>query len=70
MKEIDPKPTGDDAEMLISYRGLRRIVGLIGIALPIVLVLGENQFGKPGIEDSISSYYWSVAMRDLLVGSL
>ena len=56
--------------MLVSYRELRRAVGLIGIALPIALVLGENTFGNPGIMDSISSYYWSVAMRGVLVGSL
>lgn len=59
-----------DDPMLVSYRELRRAIGLIGIALPIVLVLGENQFGKPGILDSISSYYWSDAMRGVLVGSL
>jgi len=56
--------------MLISFRALRRAIGIIGIALPIALVLGENQFGRSGILDSISSYYWSDAMRDVLVGSL
>jgi hypothetical protein len=56
--------------MLISFRALRRAIGMIGIALPIALVVGENLFGERGILDSISSYYWSEAMRDLLVGSL
>lgn len=65
-----PETQNSDSNYLISYRALRRAIGMIGIALPIVLVFGENQFGKPGILDSISSYYWSDSMRDVLVGSL
>lgn len=67
---MSPEQPNPDDPMLVSYRELRRAIGMIGIALPIVLVLGENQFGKPGILDSISSYYWSDAMRGVLVGSL
>src|SRR3989440_5906801 len=56
--------------LLISYRALRKAIGLIGIALPIALVLGGEEWGHPKVLDSISSYYWSPTMRDVLVGSL
>lgn len=56
--------------MLISYRELRRAVGAIGIALPIALVVGENLFGVSGIRRSISDYYHSTVVGDVLVGSL
>lgn len=57
--------------LVISYRGLRRAVGLIGIALPLVLVAGECVLpGGSGLLDSLSAYYWSVWMRDIFVGSL
>lgn len=52
-----------------SYLFLRTGVGIIGVALPIVLILGKILLESPGISDSISDYYYSV-MRDVLVGSL
>jgi hypothetical protein len=55
--------------LVLSYLGLRRSLGAIGIALPIVLALGKMLLESPGLLDSISSYYYSV-MRDVLVGSL
>lgn len=72
------KNNPNDDHMLISYRALRRVIGVIGITLPIVLVMVGNQFSNAGIQDSISSYYWltlpdfswSLATRDILVGSL
>jgi hypothetical protein len=60
----------DNNSLLISYLALRKAVGIIGIALPIVLVLGNWQlFHSNGIEDSISYYYYT-SMRGVLVGSL
>ncbi|NTV17753.1 MAG: DUF998 domain-containing protein [Chlorobiaceae bacterium] len=59
----------DVSEYVISYKLLRRAVGVIGVALPIVLVLGKYLFEGPGIQDSISGYYYTV-MRDVFVGSL
>jgi len=56
--------------MLVSYRQLRRAIGMIGIALPLILLAGGLISREDGICDSISSYYWSVAMRGVLVGSL
>jgi hypothetical protein len=53
-----------------SYLFLRTGIGIVGVALPIVLIFGrmllERQFG---ILDSMSAYYTSV-MRDVFVGSL
>ena len=55
--------------LVISYLGLRKAIGIIGMALPFVLVLGKMLFESPGIQSSISSYYYTV-MRDVFVGSL
>lgn len=55
--------------LVLSYLGLRKGIGFIGCALPIVLVFGRMAFESPGILDSISAYYYSV-MRDIFVGSL
>lgn len=54
---------------VLSYLGLRRAVGTIGIALPFVLVVGDLAFGGDGLRDSISSYYHS-PVRDVFVGSM
>jgi len=68
---MSTKPNTTDDQLLISYRLLRRVVGWIGIMLPIVILVGESVLnGEWGIRESISSYYWSVWMRDVLVGSL
>ena len=55
--------------LVISYLEIRKGVGIIGIALPILLVAGHLIFEGPGIQDSISAYYHTV-MRDVLVGCL
>ncbi len=52
-----------------SYLFLRKGVGIIGVALPFVLIIGKIILESPGISGSISSYYYSV-MRDVFVGSL
>ncbi len=53
-----------------SYLFFRTGIGIVGVALPIILIFGrmllERQFG---ILDSMSAYYTSV-MRDVFVGSL
>ncbi|KAA1031068.1 DUF998 domain-containing protein [Pseudonocardia sp. EV170527-09] len=54
---------------VLSYLGLRRAVGVIGILLPFVLVGGDLALGGDGLRDSISRYYYS-PMRDVFVGSL
>jgi hypothetical protein len=64
---MDSKP--DNNPLVLSYLGLRKAVGIIGLALPFALVLGKVAFGMPGIESSISSYYYTI-MGDVFVGSL
>lgn len=68
---------------VISFLALRKAIGVIGIALPIVLVVGRLAVNAicPGcgvyrgptggyiIQSSISSYYWTV-VGDVLVGGL
>jgi hypothetical protein len=61
--------TSSTQSLVRSYLFLRRGIGIIGTALPIVLVIGKIILESPGISDSISSYYYSV-MRDVFVGSL
>lgn len=55
--------------LIISYLAMRRLIGILGIALPIIVVLGgfiQNGFV---IQGSISSYYHT-NMRDFFVGLL
>jgi len=55
--------------LVLSYLGLRKAVGIIGLALPFVLAIGKLLTDGPGILNSISSYYYS-GMRNVFVGSL
>jgi hypothetical protein len=55
--------------LVLSYLELRRAVGIIGIALPFVLVFGKIILEGPGIQPSISDYYYTI-MRNVFVGSL
>lgn len=65
--------------LVVHFLTLRRAVGFIGIALPFVLVAGENlrdvlaptaaRAGRQLIELSMSAYFHT-GMRDVFVGSL
>ena len=64
------------APWVLSYPGLRRSGGYLGIALPFALVLGQtvsNAFVTGhlslAIQPSISAYYYT-SMRNILVGDL
>ena len=60
----------DTPRSIVSYLTLRRAVGALGVALPLLLSLGCLAFGAcGGIKDSISDYY-ATEMRDVLVGVL
>ncbi len=54
--------------LVLSYLGLRKAIGILGIALPFVLVIGKFVLQGPGIEPSISDYY--TVMRNVFVGTL
>jgi asparagine N-glycosylation enzyme membrane subunit Stt3 len=64
-----PPPQTPSNSLVLSYLDLRKAIGIIGIALPFVLALGKIILESPGIQSSISSYYYTV-MRDVFVGSL
>lgn len=53
--------------MIISFLTLRRLVGILGVALPFLLVLGALIVFRTGPQSSISSYYHT-GMRDVFVG--
>jgi hypothetical protein len=56
--------------LIVSYLTLRRVVGFLGVMLPIVLALwGFSLTSPPALRDSISAYY-DVRTRDVLVGVL
>jgi len=59
---------GGPVGYVFSYLNLRRIVGVIGILLPVVLRVGVTIFGLPE-PYSVSGYYYS-PMRNVLVASL
>ena len=61
--------SGSSSSWVLSYLGLRKAIGIIGIALPFVLAIGKFLIEGPGIEDSISNYYHT-DMRDVFVGIL
>lgn len=52
-----------------SYWDHRTVVGILGVSLPFVLLLGGLIFGPHGLQDSLSSYYYT-RMRDVFVGTL
>ena len=59
---------GENAQ--VAYRTLRRIVGLLGVLLPVLLAIGNPLLGaRLELQSSISEYY-GTAMRDVLVGFL
>jgi hypothetical protein len=54
----------------LQYLGLRTTVGIIGVALPWVLIFGNQWLhDSQSIESSISAYYYT-GMRDVFVGAL
>lgn len=55
--------------LVMSYLGLRRAVGYIGIGLPFVLLIGKLLIQGGPLPGSISAYYYS-DMRNVLVGAL
>lgn len=61
-----PDPNRDD--VVRAYYRIRRMVGWLGLALPLVLVLG-GLASQRAVEPSISDYYHTL-MRDAFVGVL
>jgi arginine exporter protein ArgO len=67
MTDLTPSP--DEANYVQSYKGLRKAIGIIGIALPIALLVGNPLVDGGGMLGSISAYYYS-GMRNYFVGTM
>lgn len=73
-----PRAPVRERSLVLSYLGLRKSVGVIGILLPIVLAVGkmilDGPLKGPGVLNSLSDYYYSMTrpidLRDVWVGSL
>jgi len=65
----NPEPPTDESLYVLSYLGLRKGVGIISLALPIVLLVGKPVLDGGGMPGSISAYYYT-SMRNYFVGSL
>ena len=66
---FEPRPIGrETARYIRSFLILRIVVGALGVALPLWLVLGDFWLGGD-LRDSLSAYYYSGA-RELFVGVL
>lgn len=61
--------TSPQGTLVHSYLFLRRAIGLIGMALPFVLIIGKLLVDGGGLLYSISGYYYS-DMRGVFVGSM
>jgi protein-S-isoprenylcysteine O-methyltransferase Ste14 len=66
---MGPEPTTEETMLVHSYLFLRRGIGVIGLALPFVLVLGKLIVDGGGLLSSISGYYYT-DLRDVFVGSM
>jgi hypothetical protein len=70
--EVQPRQTAPASERYVrSYLIMRVAVGVLGIAVPLLLVLGVWALfdDRPFARGSLSSYYYS-GMREVFVGAL
>ncbi|MEQ0557612.1 DUF998 domain-containing protein [Amycolatopsis sp. NEAU-NG30] len=61
--------TSPQTTLVHSYLFLRRAIGLIGLALPVVLILGKQLAQGGDLLGSLSAYYYT-DLRDVLVGAM
>ncbi|MBE8524012.1 DUF998 domain-containing protein [Amycolatopsis sp. H6(2020)] len=61
--------TSPQNTLVHSYLFLRRAIGLIGLALPVVLILGKQLVQGGDLIGSLSGYYYT-GLRDVLVGAM
>jgi hypothetical protein len=59
----------DNERIVISYLVLRKAIGCLAMALPIILALGGMLLFQMGIQGSISDYYYTL-MRGVFVGTM
>jgi hypothetical protein len=65
-------PPNQNVLYVHSYLLMRTVVGAIGVALPLTLMILEGFFTKAGLRPrgSLSAYYHTTAGQDLFVGGL
>ncbi|MEU7783678.1 DUF998 domain-containing protein [Amycolatopsis sp. NPDC049159] len=61
--------TATQTPLVHSYLFLRRAIGLIGLALPFVLIFGKQLVQGGDLIGSLSGYYYT-DVRDVFVGSM
>ena len=61
--------TATRAPLVHSYLYLRRAIGLIGLALPVVLIAGKQLVQGGDLIGSLSGYYYS-ALGNVFVGAM
>ncbi len=65
-----PQNSSRSEQLIISFLSIRKAIGILGIALPIVLLLGSFILSDcQEVQGSISAYYYTV-MRNVFVGIL
>ena len=57
------------SELVLSFIAQRRVIGVLGVSLPLVVMIGGWQSSGQTVRDSVSAYYHS-NMRDFFVGVL
>jgi hypothetical protein len=60
---------GREKNLIVSYLAMRRLVGILGTALPVLLIVGGLIQNGWCVQGSISGYYYT-NMRDIFVGIL
>ncbi len=68
MSETSNKAREKRRDIVLSYLAVRRSLGVLGLALPIMLLLGAWALRRPA-EPTISDFYYT-EMADLFVGTL
>lgn len=63
-----PAPASNDEPMVKSYLRLRKLLGILGILLPVILFVGSCIAGET-LRGSISAFYYS-PLRDWFTGIL
>lgn len=68
-QEQEMKDPFDNQPLVISYLDLRKAIGFLGVALPIMVSLGSLFIFGTTLQGSLSGYYYT-GTRDWFVGSL
>ena len=59
----------NNSQFAIDYLAMRKAIGILGMALPFILLIGYTFTGGCGVKSCVSEYYYT-NMRDVFVGTL